>query len=124
MLAFFLLYVLLVWIFSCCDWVQITGAYASCVLYIICSQFITFEQVTFCSTHCAWFIALLTSPYAILLRTCPCLFLAQFDSSLYIRIDLRKVSTEDSDHVISYMVVLIIDIEGNCFYIIFSVLLS
>ena len=37
--------------------------------------------------------------------------------------DLCKVSTEDSDHVISYMVVLIVDIEGNGFYIIFSNLL-
>ena len=37
--------------------------------------------------------------------------------------DLCKVSTEDSDHVISVMVVLIAQIEGNCFYVIFSILL-
>ena len=37
--------------------------------------------------------------------------------------DLCKVSTKDSDHAISYMVVLIVEIEGNCFYIIFSILL-
>ena len=37
--------------------------------------------------------------------------------------DQCKVSTEDSDHVLSYMVVLTAEIEGNCFYIIFSILL-
>ena len=37
--------------------------------------------------------------------------------------DLCKVSTKDSDHVISQMVVLIAKIEGNCFYVIFSILL-
>ena len=37
--------------------------------------------------------------------------------------DLCKVSTEDSDHVVSLMVVLIAEIEGNYFYIIFSILL-
>ena len=36
---------------------------------------------------------------------------------------LRKVSTEDGDHVISQMVALIAEIEGNCFYIILSILL-
>ena len=38
--------------------------------------------------------------------------------------DLCKVSTGYSDHVISYMVVFIAEIEGNCFYIIFSIYLS
>ena len=56
MLALFLLYVFLVWIFSWRDLFQVTGTDASCVLYIICSQFITFEQVTFCPApglfHC------------------------------------------------------------------------
>ena len=37
--------------------------------------------------------------------------------------ELCKVSTEDSDHVISQMVVLIAEIEGNCFYLIFSIVL-
>ena len=45
MLALFLLYIFLVWIFSWCDLFQVTGADASCVLCIICPQFITFEQV-------------------------------------------------------------------------------
>ena len=70
MLALFLLYVFLVWIFSWRDLFQVTGTDASCVLYIICSQFITFEQVTLCSAYCAWFVGLL----------------AKFDSSVYIRI--------------------------------------
>ena len=85
MLALFLLYVFLVWIFSWRDLSQVTGTDASCVLYIICSQFIAFEQVTF-SAYIAWSFALFASPYAVLLRTCPYLFLAQFDSSVYIRI--------------------------------------
>ena len=89
MLALFLLYVFLVWIFSWRDLFQVTGTDASCVLYIICSQFITFEQVTLCSAYCAWFVALLASPYAIMLCTYSYLFLAQFDSSIYIRIQFE-----------------------------------
>ena len=84
-----LIYVFLVWIFSWCDLFQVTGTDASCVLYIICSQFITFEQVTLCSSYCAWFVALLASPYAVLLRTCPYLFLPQFDGSAYIKIQFE-----------------------------------
>ena len=87
--ALFLLYLFLVWIFSWRGFFQVTGTDASCVLYIIYSQFITFEQVTLCSAYCAWFVALLTSPYIVLLRTCPYLFLAQFDSSVYIRIQFE-----------------------------------
>ena len=89
MLALFLLYILLVWIFSWRDLFQVARTDASCVLYIICSQFIVFEQVTVCSAYCVWFVALLVYgwlPYAVLLRTCPYLFLAQFGSSVYIRI--------------------------------------
>ena len=89
MLALFLLHVFLVWIFSWCDLFQVTGTDASYVLYIIRFQFITFEQVTLCSAYCAWFVALLASPYAVLLCTCPYLFLAQFDSSVYIRIQFE-----------------------------------
>ena len=49
MLALFLLYAFLVWIFSWRDLFQVTGTDPSCVLYIICFQFITFEVVTlFC----------------------------------------------------------------------------
>ena len=83
------MYWLLVWIFSWCDLFQVTGTGASCVLYIICSQFITFEQATLYSSYCAWFVALLVSPYAVLLCTCPYLFLAQFDSLVYIRIQFE-----------------------------------
>ena len=111
MLALFLLCLFLIWTFSWRDLFQVTGTDASYVIYIIYSQFI-------CSAYCAWFVALLTSPSAVLLGTCPYLFLAQFKSSIYIR-----TSTEDSDHVISYMAVLIVDIEGNCLYVIFSNLL-
>ena len=89
MSALFLLYVFLVWIFNWHDLFQVTGTNASCVLYIICSQFITFEHVTLCSANCTWFVALLASPYAALLCTCSYLFVAQFDSSAYIRIQFE-----------------------------------
>ena len=71
MLALFFLYVFLVWTFSWCDLFQVTGTDTSCVLYIICSQFITFEQVTLCSANCTCFVALSAWPYAVLLRICP-----------------------------------------------------
>ena len=86
MLTLFLLCLFLNWIFRWRDLFQVTGTDASCVLYVICSQFITFDQVTLFTSYCAWFVALLASPYAVWLRTCPYLFLAQFDSSVYIRI--------------------------------------
>ena len=88
MLVLFLLYVFLVWIFSWRDLFQVAVTDASCELYIISSQFITLEQVTLYSAYCTWFAALLTSPYVVLLRTYPYLFLVQFDSSVYIRIQL------------------------------------
>ena len=84
----FLLCVFLVWIFSWRDLFQVAGTDDSCVLYIICSQFITFQQVTLCSYCCAWFVALFASPYAVLLRAWPNLFFAQFDSSVYIQCEL------------------------------------
>ena len=84
MLTLFLLYVFLLWILVC-----VKGTDASYFLYIICSHFITFEQVTLSSAYCAWFVALLASPYAALLHTFPYLFLAQFDSSVYIRIQFE-----------------------------------
>ena len=89
MLALFLLYVFLVWIFSWCDLFQVTGTDTSYGLYIICSQFITVEQVTLCSSYCAWFLALLASPHVVLLRIWPYLFSAQFDSLVYIRIQIE-----------------------------------
>ena len=85
----FSLICILVWIFSLRDLFQVTGTEASCVLYTICSQLITFQQVTLFSAYCAWFVALLASPYTVLLRTFPYLFLAQFDSSVYIRIQFE-----------------------------------
>ena len=77
-----LLYVFLVWIFSGRDLFQVTETDSSRAFCIICSQFVTFEQVMLCSAYCPWFVALSASPYAVLLRTFPYLFLAQFHSSL------------------------------------------
>ena len=48
-------------------------------------------------------------------------FMSEFSLSCA---DLRKVSTESGDHVISWIVVLIAEIEGNYFYIILSILLA
>ena len=79
MLPLFLLYIFFIWKFSWRGLFQVAGTDASCVLYIICSQF---EQVTHCFAYCAWFVALLASPYAVLSLTCPYLFLA---CSVYIR---------------------------------------
>ena len=56
------------------------------------------------SAYCTWFVPLLASPYAVLLRTCPYLFLAQFEFEFEFSLswtDLLKASTEDSDHAIS-----------------------
>ena len=86
MLSIFLLYIFLVLIFSWRDLFQVKETDASCVHYIICSQFTTFEQVTLYSACCAWFVAFLASPDAVLLRTSTYLFLAQFGSSVYIRL--------------------------------------
>ena len=47
-------------------------------------------------------------------------FISEFSLSCA---DLCKVSTEDGNHVISLIVVLIAEIEGNCFYITFSIVL-
>ena len=58
MLALFVLYLFLVWMFSWRDLFQVTGTDAICVLYLICSQFKTFEQDTLFSAYCAWFVAL------------------------------------------------------------------
>ena len=88
--ALFLLYVFLVGIFSWRHLFQVTRTDDSCVFYIICSQFIIFEQATLYAAYCNWFSALLASPYAVLLSICPNLFLAQFDSSVYIRIQLLR----------------------------------
>ena len=88
----FLLYVFRVWIFSGRDLFQITETDSSCVLCIICSQFVTFEQVMLCSAYCPWFVALSASPYAVLLRTFPYLFLAQFHGSLWVLLTCAKLA--------------------------------
>ena len=92
MLALFLLNVFLVWIFSWRDFIQVTGTDANCVLERSCSQFITFEQVTLCSAYCAWFVALSASRYAVLFCTCPYLFLAQFDNSVWVVLTSAKLA--------------------------------
>ena len=84
MLALFLLSVFLVWIFSWRNLFQVTGTDASCVLYIICSQFIT------CLLRLVCCIVGIT--FTVLLGTCPYLFLAQFDSSVYISLHQYSVS--------------------------------
>ena len=94
------------WIFSWRGSFQVTETDASCVLYKICCQFITFEPVTLCSTYCVWFVTLLASSYAVLLCTWPYLLLVQFDIQFISEFslsctDLRKASIEDSDRVIS-----------------------
>ena len=81
-----LLYIFLVRIFSWCDLFQVKETDASCIHYIICSHFTTFQQVTLYSAYCAWFVAFLASTDAVLLRTSTYLFFAQFGSSVYIRI--------------------------------------
>ena len=73
---------ILVWIFSGRDLFQVTQTDARRVLYIICSQFVTFEQFTLYSAYCAWFVVLLVSPYAVLLCIYRYLFLAKFDGSV------------------------------------------
>ena len=94
----------LVWIFSWRDLFQVTGTDASCVLYIICSQFITFEQVTFCPApglfHC-WH-QLMPFCFALALICFWLNLIVQFTSEFSLSCaDLCKVSTEDGDHVIS-----------------------
>ena len=128
MLALFSLYVFMVWIFKWCDLFQVTGTNVSWVLYITCSQFITFEQVTLYSSYCMWFAASLASSFVVFLRTCSYFFwltlIVQFTSEFILSCaDLCKVSTEDGDHVISEMMVLIAEIESNCSYIVLSILI-
>ena len=95
-LVLFLLYIFLVWILSWRNLFQVTGTDTSWVLYITCSQLITFVEFTLYSAYCSWFAALFASPYAVLLRSCPYLCLIQFDSSVYIRIQFELHSTVQS----------------------------
>ena len=128
MLALFLFYVFLVWIYSWYDLFQVTGTDAICILHIICSHFTTFEKVSSILSiapgllHC-WH-HLLAFYFALALICFGLNVIVQLTSEFSLSCDdLCKVSTEDSDHVISKMVVLIAEIEDNCFYIIFSILL-
>ena len=112
MLALFLLYVFFVWIFiidfdeaadmqcwHCFSYSYFWFGYlvgVTCfrsqeltLVVLICSRFITFEKVTLYSSYCAWFVVLLASPYGALLHTCSYLFLAQFNCSVYIRIQIE-----------------------------------
>ena len=85
---------------------QLIGTDASCALYIICSKFITSEQVTLCSDYWGLVCCTVAITLVVLLRLaliCFWLhlvvqFTSEFSSSCA---DLCKVSTEDGDHVIS-----------------------
>ena len=105
MLALFLLYVFLIWIFSRSYLIQATGFDASRAFYIICSQLITFEQATLFSAYCTCFIALLVSPYVFCFALALICFwlnlILQFTSEFSLSCaELCKVSPDDSDHVI------------------------
>ena len=105
MLALFLLYVFLIWIFSRSYLIQATGFDASRAFYIICSQLITFEQATLFSAYCTCFIALLVSPYVFCFALALICFwlnlIVQFTSEFSLSCaELCKVSPDDSDHVI------------------------
>ena len=80
---------ILVWIFSKRNLFQDTGTDASCVLNITCFSSQPLSKSRSISAYCAWFIALLASPYAVLFRTCLYLFLAALHSSVYIRIQFE-----------------------------------
>ena len=124
-MVLFLLFVFFVWIFSWRDLFQLTGTDTTCVLYIICSPLSKSRSILPIAPgllHC-WHHLM---PFCIALSLI-CFWLnliVQFTSEFRLSCtDLYKVSTEDSVHVISQMVVLIAKIEGNCFYVIFSILL-
>ena len=125
MLQLFLLYVFLVWIFSWRDLFQVTGTDASCVLCIICSPLSKARSILSITPgllHCWNHFMPFCFTFALISFWLN--LIVQFTSELSLSCtDLYKVSTEDSDHVISQMVVLVAKIEGNCLYIIFSILL-
>ena len=125
MLALLLLYVFLVWILSWYDLLQVTETHTNCVLCISCFPLSKSHSILpiapgllRCWHHfmsfCFAFALICFWPNLIVQ------FTSEFSLSCT---DLFKFSTVDSDHVISQMVVLITKTEGNCFYIIFSILL-
>ena len=104
MLALFLLYSFLVWIFSWRDLFQVTGSDTSFVFCIICSQFITIQQVSkpiasgllYCWHH------LIPLCFALALIYFWLNLVVQFTSEFSLSCaNLCKVSTDDSDHVMS-----------------------
>ena len=106
---------------------QLTCNVSIISLIRICPHLVTFEQVTHCSSYCAWFVhcqhhlVLFCFPLALI-----CFWfnlIVQFTSEFSLCCtDLCKVSIEDRDHV-SSQIAFITEIEGNCFYVIFSILL-
>ena len=124
-MVLFLLFVFFVWIFSWRDLFQLTGTDTTCVLYIICSPLSKSRSILPIAPgllHC-WH-HLMSFCIALSLICFWLNLIVQFTSKFGLSCtDLYKVSTEDSVHVISQMVVLIAKIEGNCFYVIFSILL-
>ena len=105
MLALFLSYIFLVWIFSWHDLFLVRGTDASCVLYIICSEFITFEQVTL-YFHCWYLFMPFCFAFALICFLLNLIVQLTSEFSLSCT-DLCKVSAEDCDPVISQIVVLI-----------------
>ena len=123
MLTLFLLCVFLILIFSFCDLFQETRTDASCVLCIICfplsksrSNLPIAPGLLHCWRHLRFFY------FAFALICFWLNLIVQFTSKFRLSCtDLCKVSTENSDHVISQMIVLIAKIHGNCFKIIFNI---
>ena len=106
MLALFFWYVFLVWIFSWCDLFQVTAADASCALYIIFFQFITFEPVSSILPIAPGLLHFwhhfMPLCFALALICFWLNLIVQFTSELSLScVELCKVSTEDGDHVIS-----------------------
>ena len=103
MLVLFLLYVFLISIFSWCGLFQITGTDSSCVLSIICSPLSLPRFVLPIAPgllHC-WH-HLMTFCFAFPLICFSLNLIVQFTSEFSLSCtELCKVSTEDSDHVIS-----------------------
>ena len=111
MLALFLLYVFLVWLFNWRNLFQALGIKSRSILPIapvLLHFWHHFRPFCFAFVLICFWLSLIIQ------------FKSEFNLSCT---DLCKVSTEDGDHIISQMVVFIAKIEGNCFYIIFSFLL-
>ena len=99
----FLLYVFLAWIFSCWDLFQVTGSDASYIVCIIScplSKSCSILSIADSLLHC-WH-QLMSFCFAFALNCFWLNFIVQFTLEfILICTDMRKVCTEDSDHVIS-----------------------